>query len=133
MRSSSLTASLPAPVEADLNFAPQFRPFHAGELSGYQAQLAKLVLPGDVRALTSHPRLHLQACRLRAGGLAVNLEATPIAVNHRAEHASDALRAEFLACFVVHGSGEMTQNGTSLPVETGDIIFRTTALPSAVR
>lgn len=127
----------PAPsaahVEADLNFAPQFRPFHAGELSGYQAQLDKLVLPGDMRALTSQPRLHLQACRLRAGGLAVNLEATPIAVNHRAEHATDALRAEFLASFVIQGSGEMTQNGTSLPVEAGDIIFRTTALPSAVR
>lgn len=133
MRGPSPSASIAAPAEADLNFAPQFRPFHAGALSGYQAQLDKLVLPGDVRALTSQPRLHLQACRLRAGGLAVNLEATPIAVNHRAEHATDARRAEFLACFVVHGSGEMTQNGTSLPVETGDIVFRTTALPSAVR
>ncbi|WP_066413931.1 helix-turn-helix domain-containing protein [Bordetella ansorpii] len=121
------------PSEPDLNFAPRFRPFYEAELSGYKAQLDKLVLPGDFRALTMHPRLQLQACRLRAGGLAVTLESTPIAVQHRAEHAADALRAEFLASFIIEGRGVITQNGASLPVETGDIIFRTTALPSEVR
>lgn len=122
-----------ASPEPDLNFAPRFRPFYEAELSGYKAQLDKLVLPGDFRALTMHPRLQLQACRLRAGGLAVNLESTPIAVQHRAEHAADALQAEFLASFIIAGRGVITQNGASLPVETGDIIFRTTALPSEVR
>ncbi|MNX17396.1 Transcriptional activator FeaR [compost metagenome] len=119
--------------EPDLNFAPRFRPFYEAELSGYKAQLDKLVLPGDFRALTTQPRLHLQACRLRAGGLAVNLESTPIAVQHRAEHAADALRAEFLASFIIEGHGVITQNGACLPVDAGDIIFRTTALPSEVR
>lgn len=119
--------------EPDLNFAPRFRPFYEAELSGYKAQLDKLVLPGDFSALTMQPRLHLQACRLRAGGLAVNLESTPIAVQHRAEHAADPLRAEFLASFIIEGHGVITQNGASLPVQTGDIIFRSTALPSEVR
>lgn len=127
------SAPAPGPAEPDLNFAPRFRPFYETELSGYQAQLDKLVLPGDFRALTAQPRLRLQACRLRAGGLAVNLESTPIAVHHRAEHAADALQAEFLASFVIAGHGVISQNGASLPVETGDIIFRTTALPSEVR
>lgn len=117
----------------DLNFAPRFRPFYEAELSGYQAQLDKLVLPGDFQPLTLQPRLHLQACRLRAGGLAVNLESTPMAVRHRPEHAADALQAEFLASFILEGHGIISQNGASLPVETGDIIFRTTALPSEVR
>jgi len=119
--------------EPDLNFAPRFRPFYEAELSGYQARLNKLVLPGDFLPLTLQPRLHLQACRLRAGGLAVNLESTPMTVQHRAEHAADALRAEFLASFIIEGHGTISQNGASLPVETGDIIFRTTALPSEVR
>lgn len=128
----STSPATPQP-EPDLNFAPRFRPFYEAELSGYKAQLDKLVLPGDFRALTMQPRLHLQACRLRAGGLAVNLESTPISVQHRAEHTVDALRAEFLASFIVAGRGVITQNGASLPVEAGDIMFRTTALPSEVR
>lgn len=130
--SSSLSATGFEP-DPDLNFAPRFRPYYEAELAGYKARLDKLVLPGDFRALTTRPRLHLQACRLRAGGLAVNLESTPIAVQHRAEHAVDALRAEFLASFILEGRGEIAQNGASLQVEAGDIMFRTTALPSEVR
>ena len=43
------------------------------------------------------------------------------------------MQAEFLASFIIEGHGVISQNGASLPVETGDIIFRTTALPSEVR
>ncbi|ASC64500.1 AraC family transcriptional regulator [Achromobacter denitrificans] len=123
----------PAWSEADLNFAPQFRPFYAQEISGYERELDKLVLPGEFRALTAQPRLQLQACRLRAGGLVVSLEATPIGVHHRAEHAADLSRAEFLASFVIAGHGAIVQNDARLALEPGDIIFRTTALPSEIQ
>ena len=123
----------PAGPEADLNFAPRFRPFYAQEVAGYERELDKLVLPGEFRALTEHPRLQLQACRLRAGGRVVSLESTPIAVQHRAEHAADLQHAEFLASFVIAGHGVIVQNEATLPLEPGDIIFRTTALPSEIR
>lgn len=123
----------PACSEADLNFAPQFRPFYAQEIAGYERELDKLVLPGEFRALTEQPRLQLQACRLRAGGLVVSLESTPISVHHRAEHAADLDHAEFLASFVIAGHGVIVQNEATLPLEPGDIIFRTTALPSDIR
>ena len=55
----------PAGPEADLNCAP-VPAFHAQEVAGYERELDKLVLPGEFRALTEHPRLQLQACRLRA-------------------------------------------------------------------
>ena len=42
----------PACSEADLNFAPQFRPFYAQEIAGYERELDKLVLPGEFRALS---------------------------------------------------------------------------------
>ncbi|WP_424625678.1 hypothetical protein [Achromobacter marplatensis] len=106
MPSASQTVNAPArPAcsEADLNFAPQFRPFYAQEIAGYERELDKLVLPGEFRALTEQPRLQLQACRLRAGGLVVSLESTPISVHHRAEHAADLDHAEFLASFVIAG------------------------------
>ncbi|SSW71659.1 helix-turn-helix transcriptional regulator [Achromobacter agilis] len=125
-------AARPALSEVDLNFAPQFRPFYAQEISGYQRELDKLILPGEFRALTEQPRLQLQACRLRAGGLVVSLEATPICVNHRAEHAADLQHAEFLASFVIAGHGVIVQNEATLLLEPGDIIFRTTALPSEI-
>ena len=51
------------PGERNLNFAPRFRPFYAQEVAGYERELDKLVLPGEFRALTEHPRLQLQACR----------------------------------------------------------------------
>ena len=102
-------------------------------MAGYERELDKLVLPGEFRALTEHPRLQLQACRLRAGGRVVSLESTPIAVQHRAEHAADLQHAEFLASFVIAGHGVIVQNEATLPLEPGDIIFRTTALPSEIR
>ena len=105
----------PAGPEADLNFAPRFRPFYAQEVAGYERELDKLVLPGEFRALTEHPRLQLQACRLRAGGRVVSLESTPIAVQHRAEHAADLQHAEFLASFVIAGHGVIVQNEATLP------------------
>ena len=63
----------------------------------------------------------------------VSLESTPIAVQHRAEHAADLQHAEFLASFVIAGHGVIVQNEATLPLEPGDIIFRTTALPSEIR
>lgn len=123
----------PALPEADLNFAPRFRPFYAQEISGYERELDKLVLPGEFRALTEQPHLQLMACRLRAGGLVVSLDATPICVRHRAQDAADVRHAEFMASFVIAGHGVIMQNDATLPLEPGDIVFRTTALPSEVR
>ncbi|KAI3597502.1 hypothetical protein D8I24_6651 (plasmid) [Cupriavidus necator H850] len=130
MTSQPARSALP---EVDLNFTPRFRPFYAHEISGYERELNKLVLPGEFRALTEQPRLQLQACRLRSGGLVVSLEATPVCVRHRAEHAADVQHAEFLASFVIAGHGVIEQNEATLPLEPGDIIFRTTALPSEIR
>lgn len=55
----------PACSEADLNFAPQFRPFYAQEIAGYERELDKLVLPGEFRALTERP-----GCYCRPAGCA---------------------------------------------------------------
>lgn len=114
----------------DLNFAPRFRPFHEEALSGYVRTLDSLVYPGELCTLSSEPRLHLKACRLRAGGVVVSVESTPLAVRHRQEHACEPGRAEFLATFVIQGTGLASQSNTALAFEAGDILFRTTAMPS---
>ena len=82
----------PALPEADLNFAPRFRPFYAQEISGYERELDKLVLPGEFRALTEQPHL-LHFLRRRGG----RHENSPLHL-HFAARVCYALRVVARAC-----------------------------------
>ena len=112
----------------DLNFAPQLRPFYEPDLAGYADTLGALLTPAGIKPLSPQPRFHIQACKLRSGGVVVLVDATPYVAQFLPKDQTDPSQADFLATFVRRGSGVITQDGKALPFNEGDIIFRTTAL-----
>jgi AraC-like DNA-binding protein len=116
--------------DPDLGFAPQLRPFYAGDLRGYSSTLDALVYPGELSLNHSHPRMSLEACKLVGGGIAVSFDSTPMRVHHASGQASKGSAGEVLAMIAVDGEGAVEQAGRRLPFQKGDIVFRTTRLPS---
>jgi AraC family transcriptional regulator, positive regulator of tynA and feaB len=117
---------------ADLSFAPSFRPFYPADLQGYELALDALAYPGELRAHGPDPRLDLTACKLVGGGLAIRLATTPLEVRHEAAHVSNTSQASVLVTVVMDGAGVIEQAGRIIEFGPGDIVFRTTALPSVV-
>ncbi|KPU99124.1 hypothetical protein APR50_28525 [Variovorax paradoxus] len=113
-----------------LSFAPHLRPFYPGDLRGYSTTLDALVYPGELSVQHSHPRMNLEACRLVGGGIAVSFDSTPMQVRHAAGQSGHDGAGEVLAMIAVDGQGTIEQAGRRLPFRKGDIVFRTTRLPS---
>ncbi|MFG5779579.1 AraC family transcriptional regulator [Comamonas sp. J-3] len=117
-------------LPSDLSFSPQLRPYYEPDLDAYADTLGGLLIPAGIKALSPEPRFHIQACKLRSGGVVVLVDANPYVAQFHPKELADPAQAEFLATFARRGSGVITQNGVALPFSEGDIIFRTTALPA---
>lgn len=113
-----------------LSFAPHLRPFYPGDLRGYSNALDALVYPGQLSVQHSRPRMRLEACRLVGGGIAISFDSTPMQVHHAAGQAAHDGAGEVLAMIAVDGRGSIEQAGRRLAFRKGDIVFRTTRLPS---
>lgn len=113
-----------------LSFAPHLRPFYPGDLRGYSSALDALVYPGELSVQHSRPRMSLEACRLVGGGIAISFDSTPMQVHHAAGQSAHDSAGEVLAMIAVDGEGCIEQAGRRLPFRAGDIVFRTTRLPS---
>ncbi|MDH6594895.1 AraC family transcriptional activator of tynA and feaB [Variovorax sp. TBS-050B] len=113
-----------------LSLAPHLRPFYPGDLRGYSSALDALVYPGELSVQHSRPRMSLEACRLVGGGIAISFDSTPMQVHHAAGQAAHDSAGEVLAMIAVDGQGSIEQAGRRLAFRKGDIVFRTTRLPS---